>query len=80
MDNIIVWLPDEKILFPGCMVKEMRSNNLGNIADGNVKEYPNTIQKVINKFPTAKIVIPGHGQIGGIELLRHTIELAKQVP
>ncbi|HLO58928.1 MAG TPA: subclass B1 metallo-beta-lactamase [Bacteroidales bacterium] len=76
-DNIVVWLPEEKILFPGCMVKEMNSQNLGNTADGDLNEYAGTIHKVINKFPTARIVIPGHGQIGGMELLRHTKELAE---
>ncbi len=35
-----------------------------------------TIGKVIARFPTAKIVIPGHGQVGGMELLCHTKELS----
>jgi metallo-beta-lactamase class B len=75
-DNIVVWLPEEKILFPGCMAKEMNSQNLGNTADGDLNEYANTIHKVMEKFQAARIVIPGHGQIGGIELLKHTKELA----
>lgn len=75
-DNIVVWIPSEKILFPGCMIKSIESRNLGNIADGDLKEYPNTIGKVINRFPSAGIVIPGHGAVGGIELLTHTKQLA----
>jgi metallo-beta-lactamase class B len=75
-DNIVVWIPSEKILFPGCMVKSMNANDLGNIADGDLKAYPATINWVIEKFTTAKIVIPGHGDAGGPELLIHTMSLA----
>lgn len=75
MDNIVVWIPSEKILFPGCMIKSMDAKDLGNISDGDLLAYPGTIDKLINKFPSAKIVIPGHGAIGGFELIRHTKEL-----
>jgi metallo-beta-lactamase class B len=75
MDNIVVWIPEEKILFPGCMVKELHAKNLGNTADGDLNEYPKTLDRLLNKFRDAKIVIPGHGQFGGMELIRHTREL-----
>ncbi|BDX37869.1 beta-lactamase [Tenuifilaceae bacterium CYCD] len=77
MDNIVVWISSEQILFAGCMAKNIDSKNLGNTADGDLKAYPTTIQKVIDKFPNAKIVIPGHGNFGGIELLIHTHELCQ---
>ncbi|HLP71332.1 MAG TPA: subclass B1 metallo-beta-lactamase [Bacteroidales bacterium] len=75
IDNVVVWIPSEKILFPGCMCKSMDSGNLGNTADGDVSEYRATIDKVINRFCDAKIVVPGHGTPGGKELLLHTKEL-----
>ena len=75
LDNIVVWIPEEQILFAGCMVKSLDSKNLGNTADGDVIAYPKTIDKLINKFPLAKIVIPGHGQFGGLDLIKHTREL-----
>lgn len=74
-DNIVVWIPSEKILFPGCMVKDMSSSGLGNLSDADVNAWPHTIAKVIAKFPSAKTVIPGHGKSGGVELLKHTREL-----
>jgi len=77
MDNIVVWIPSEKVLFPGCLVKEVNAKGLGNTADGDLKAYPQTIEKVLRKFPDAKIVIPGHGVVGGIELIGHTKELLK---
>ena len=76
MDNIVVWIPSEQILFAACMVKSMNSGNLGNTADGDLNAYPKTIKKLVEKFPTAKIVIPGHGQYGGMELVNHTLEMA----
>jgi metallo-beta-lactamase class B len=77
LDNIVVWIPSEKILFPGCMVKSLNSTNLGNITDGDLIAYPGTIDKVIKKFSTAKVVIPGHGQFGGLDLLMHTRDLIR---
>jgi metallo-beta-lactamase class B len=75
LDNIVIWIPSEEILFPGCMCKSMNSDNLGNLADGSLTEYLKTINQVIRKFAHAKIVIPGHGLIGGPELLTHTKSL-----
>ncbi len=74
-DNIVVWIPSEKILFAGCMIKSIDAKDLGNIVDGDLNSYPKTIDKLLAKFPTAKIVIPGHGQFGGLDLIKHTQEL-----
>jgi metallo-beta-lactamase class B len=74
-DNIVVWIPSEKIMFAGCMVKDINSQGIGNLSDANLEEWLPTIQKVMAKFPDTKIVIPGHGQIGGQELLEHTKKL-----
>jgi metallo-beta-lactamase class B len=74
-DNIIVYFPDQKILFGGCLVKSVGSPNLGNLQDAVVGEWKTTIQRIIDLYPSTKFVIPGHGDYGGIELLYHTIEL-----
>ena len=76
LDNIVVWIPSERILFAGCMIKSLNSRNLGNTTDGDLIAYPSTIDKLISNFKDAKIVIPGHGQFGGLDLLEHTRELA----
>lgn len=72
LDNIVVWLPTEQILFAGCMVKSMNAKDLGNTADGDLVAYPKTIDNLRQKFPAAKIVVPGHGDPGGPELIEHT--------
>jgi metallo-beta-lactamase class B len=76
MDNIVVWVPSQKILFAGCMVKGLNSVDLGNTVDGDLNAYPSTIKLLMEKFPDAKVVIPGHGGLGGFELLDHTLKLA----
>jgi metallo-beta-lactamase class B len=74
-DNIVVWIPSEKVLFGGCMVKDLQAATLGNTADASVSTWPSTIRNVQAKFPDARIVVPGHGQPGDISLLSHTLML-----
>ena len=75
VDNIVAWIPARKILFGGCLVKSQNARNLGNTDEADLINYPATLKKVREKYSEAKIVIPGHGRPGGIELIDHTIEL-----
>ena len=74
-DNITVWIPGKKILFGGCLIKSIDSKGLGNMSDAVVNDWDSTVEKLMKKYPNVKSVIPGHGDVGGIELLTHTIEL-----
>ncbi|WP_317167860.1 subclass B1 metallo-beta-lactamase [Flavobacterium jejuense] len=75
-DNVIGYFPKEKILFGGCMIKEINGGK-GNLSDANVKDWSATVTKVKEAFPNIKIVIPGHGEFGNIALLDYTIALFK---
>lgn len=77
-DNIVVWLPAEKVLFGGCLVKDAKAQNLGYTADANLKAWPNTVKNVLRSFPDAAIVIPGHFNYGSKDLLYHTVELLEK--
>ncbi len=77
VDNIVVWIPSEKTLFGGCLVKAAGSKNLGNTADADLKGWPETVKKVIAAFPDAEIIVPGHGAPGGQELLTLTLALSE---
>jgi metallo-beta-lactamase class B len=79
VDNIVVWFPSERILFAGCMAKEMKSRSLGNIIDADIAGWPSTVKKALDEYPLAEIVIPGHGAYGGRELLKHTLELLREI-
>lgn len=72
-DNIIAWIPTEKILFGGCMIKDINTTTIGNTADAApLTEWLQTIKRIEDKFPSAKIIVPGHGEYGGKELFEHT--------
>lgn len=74
-DNIVVWLPDQQILHGGCFVKSVAAFGMGNLADANLKEWGNSVRRVMNQFGTAKLVIPGHEEWGDTKALQHTLQL-----
>jgi len=74
-DNIVVWLPEEKILFGGCLIKSLSVNDKGNIKDADMQSWAETVLRVKNRFSNAKIVIPGHFDCGDTSLFDHTIKL-----
>ncbi len=73
-DNIISWFPKEKMMFGGCMIKSLKAGK-GNLADADVKAWPKTVEKIKHQYPNVKIIVPGHGLHGDIELLNYTIAL-----
>jgi glyoxylase-like metal-dependent hydrolase (beta-lactamase superfamily II) len=75
IDNVVVYFPKRKILFGGCMIKSLDSKNLGYTADADLKEWPKAAGKILEKYSEARIVIPGHGNWGDIQLVKHTIQL-----
>jgi len=75
-DNVVGYFPKENILFGGCLIKELQATK-GYLGDANVGEWSITVEKVKQEYSSVKIVIPGHGEIGGIELLDYTIKLFK---
>jgi metallo-beta-lactamase class B len=74
-DNVVAWLPKERILFGGCLIKSLDAQSLGNTSDGDLAAYPTTLRKVKAAYPQARIVVPGHGDWGGPELIDHTLKL-----
>ncbi|MBN2182796.1 MAG: subclass B1 metallo-beta-lactamase [Sedimentisphaerales bacterium] len=75
VDNILAWIPAKKILFGGDLVRAENSRNLGNTAEAEVESWPKTLKLVKEAFPDVKIIVPGHGRPGGMELIDRTIEL-----
>ncbi|WP_105617255.1 class D beta-lactamase [Vallitalea okinawensis] len=75
LDAVVVYFPDKKVLFGGCMMKSLDDYTLGNTADANIKEWPKSVKKVNEEFSDVGVVIPGHGQWGNRELITHTINL-----
>jgi len=78
-DNIVIWLPQSKVLFGGCFIKSLDAADIGNLADADIKAWSASIANVKAKFKNIKYVIPGHqGWQGDTLMFGHTLELAKQ--
>lgn len=73
-DNIIGYFPLEKVMFGGCLIKEVGAGK-GNLEDANIQAWSSTVARLKEKYPDIKFVIPGHGQPGGTALLDYTIKL-----
>lgn len=74
-DNMVVWMPNQKILFGGCFVK---SKSIGNLSDAVIKAWPDSVQRLMVRYGNAAMVIPGHGKVGTVSLLENTRRLAIQ--
>lgn len=72
-DNVVVWLPEKKILFGGCFVKP---DGLGNLGDANLEAWPKSAKLLMSKYSKAKLVVSSHSEIGDESLLRRTWEQA----
>lgn len=77
-DNIVVWFERDKILYGGCLVKSVEAADLGNLADADIKQWPNTIKNILKKFGKPDYVIPGHQDWTNNNALAHTLKLLKQ--
>ena len=75
LDNHVVWLPEERILFGGCLIRSLASSGLGFVGQADLDEWPSTVQKLVERYSPISIVIPGHGAVGSAELLDRTLEL-----
>lgn len=75
-DNVVGYFPSEKILFGGCLVKELNATK-GYLGDANLAEWSKTVAKVKKEYPDVALVVPGHGAYGDSKLLDYTIALFK---
>jgi len=77
-DNIVVYFRNRKLLFGGCMIKSMNRRTIGKNSDAKYKKWPESLMNVLKKFNDAEIVVPGHGPIGDIKLIHHTLNLLRK--
>jgi glyoxylase-like metal-dependent hydrolase (beta-lactamase superfamily II) len=77
-DNIVVWFPEARILYGGCLVKSTEATDLGNVAEANLAAWPATMRNLSRKFPRPRYVIPGHQSWASTESLGHTLELLRR--
>lgn len=73
VDNVVVWLPQQGILFGGCFVK---STSLGNLSDAKVEAWPNSARNLLSRYGNATLVVPGHGDVSDVSILESTLKLS----
>lgn len=75
-DGIMVYMPEEKVLYASCILKR----KLGNLSDANVEEYPKTLQKLKDLNLDIKTIIAGHDEaINSPDLIDHYLNLLNNV-
>jgi len=75
--NIVSYIKQDKVLFGGCLLKSLNASK-GNLNDADVMEWSNTVKNAKEQFPDIQFAVPGHGEVGGLELLDYTITLFSQ--
>ncbi|MCF0060514.1 subclass B1 metallo-beta-lactamase [Dyadobacter chenwenxiniae] len=73
-DNVVGYFPSEKVMFGGCLIKEIGAGK-GNLEDANESAWSATVTKLKQTYPDVQVVIPGHGKPGDTALLDYTIKL-----
>lgn len=76
-DNVVGYIPDEEVLFGGCLIKSVNASK-GYLGDASPKQWSATVASIKKAYPNLKVVIPGHGASGDTALLDYTIELFKE--
>lgn len=74
-DNLMVWVKAPKLLFGGCAVRAAENKTIGNITNANMSKWSTSLQWAKVTYKDAKMVVPGHGNPAGLELIDHTIAL-----
>jgi len=72
-DNVVVHFPARGILFGGCMIKT--GSSIGNTADADLGHWEAAVRSV--ETLGARVVVPGHGPVGGPELFQNTLAVVK---
>ena len=76
-DNIVIWFEGAGILFGGCLVKAEAAHDLGSVTEADMASWPVAVKAVADRYPKATLVVPGHGEVGGILALSHTLDLLR---
>lgn len=77
-DNIVVYFPAQRVLHGGCMIKADTATTMGNVADADVQSWPRAVARVRAAYPGVRLVIPGHGAVGGPAALPSTERLVAE--
>jgi metallo-beta-lactamase class B len=69
-ENLVVWFPERKLLFGGCLV--LASSRVGNTSDSDLKQWAVSASALL-KYD-AERVVPGHGWATEPALISQTVQ------
>jgi metallo-beta-lactamase class B len=72
-DNVVVHFPARGLLFGGCMIKT--GSSIGYTGDADIERWEAAVRAL--EPLAASVIVPGHGETGGPELLRNTIDVVR---
>ena len=78
LDNVVVWVETERVLFGGCLIRSAGSKRLGYTAEGDLAAWPATLEKITQAYPGPKTIVPGHGEPSGHGLIDVTRALLEE--
>jgi metallo-beta-lactamase class B len=70
----VTYLVEERVLFGGCLIKALGAGR-GYVGEAVVSAWSDTVEKIRAAYPEVEVVVPGHGECGGAELLNFTIDM-----
>jgi metallo-beta-lactamase class B len=73
-DNVVVYFPDRKLLFGGCMI--IGWDAVGNTADADLEAWPESVRN-LSQFDF-DILVPGHGDRLDPGSVEHTLKLLEE--
>jgi metallo-beta-lactamase class B len=71
-DAVVVWLPEVEILFGGDLLRSLDARSLGYTREADLEAWPESLAVLERTYPRARLLVPGHGEPGGLALLHHT--------
>ena len=74
-DNLVVYVPNSKILFGGGLIRGKDQTSLGNIRDADMKTWPQSLRWTLQTYGGASLVVPSYGQGADISLATNTLAL-----
>lgn len=77
-ENLMVWVSQARVLFGGCAVRPGDATTLGNTAHADRASWPKAIERATKRYLRVEAVVPGHGAVGGAEILSHTLSLLRR--
>jgi glyoxylase-like metal-dependent hydrolase (beta-lactamase superfamily II) len=73
-DNVVVHFPARQLLFGGCMIKASGAS-IGYTGDADLGHWEAAVHSLEPLAP--RVVVPGHGAVGGPELFAATIAIVR---